>query len=214
MQPQLASSDDLFASAVAHFSTTCDWLRGDAMGLAHGEIETHVLLASREIARRMLQAHFDLRARQERQAPPPTQVAPDAVPAPNPATSTPWSAECGSRVGLAAPAQADGPAARRRDRSAARGLLLGRAALRLRAARRPLRRSFRGSLLTGLHPLESALSLRRLLATGPRTTLRRSAVTTPYPPLFCGETFARQMGTRCRCRAHRCQAGVLPCRRQ
>jgi hypothetical protein len=80
MQPQLASSDDLFVSAVAHFSTTCDWLRGDAMGLAHGEIETHVMLASREIARRMLQAHFDLRARQERQAPRPTQVAPDAVP--------------------------------------------------------------------------------------------------------------------------------------
>jgi hypothetical protein len=50
------------------------------MDLAHGEIEIHVLLASREIARRMLQAHFDLRARQERQAPRPPQVVADAVP--------------------------------------------------------------------------------------------------------------------------------------
>ena len=47
MQPQPASPDDLFAAAVAHFSTTCDWLRADAGDLAHGEIETHVLLASR-----------------------------------------------------------------------------------------------------------------------------------------------------------------------
>ena len=80
MQPHLAPSGDPFAAALAHFSTTCDWLRGDAMDLAHGEIETHVLLASREIAHRMLQAHFDLRARQERQAPRPPQVAADALP--------------------------------------------------------------------------------------------------------------------------------------
>jgi hypothetical protein len=50
------------------------------MALARGEIETHVLLASREITRRRLQAHFDLRARQERQAPRPLQIAADAVP--------------------------------------------------------------------------------------------------------------------------------------
>lgn len=80
MQPHLAPSDDPFAAALAHFSTTCDWLRADAMDLAHGEIETHVLLASREIARRMVQGHFDLRARQERQAPRPDGIAPDAVP--------------------------------------------------------------------------------------------------------------------------------------
>ncbi|MFO0625790.1 MAG: hypothetical protein U0325_09265 [Polyangiales bacterium] len=42
MQPHLAPSDDPFAAALAHFSTTCDWLRADAMDLAHGEIETHV----------------------------------------------------------------------------------------------------------------------------------------------------------------------------
>lgn len=51
MQPQLSSADDAFASALAHFSTTCDWLRDDAMGLAHGEIDTRVPLVSREIAR-------------------------------------------------------------------------------------------------------------------------------------------------------------------
>ena len=80
MQPHLAPSDAPFASALAHFSTTCDWLRADAMALAHGEIETRVLLASREIARRMLQPHFDLRARQERKAPRPVAVALEAVP--------------------------------------------------------------------------------------------------------------------------------------
>jgi hypothetical protein len=80
MQAHLASSDDRFASALVRCSTTCDWLRGDAMDLAHGEIETHALLASREIARRMVQGHLDLRARQERQAPRPNGVAADAVP--------------------------------------------------------------------------------------------------------------------------------------
>ena len=80
MQPHLAPSDDPFASALVHFSTTCDWLRADAMDLAHSDIETHVLLASREIARRMVRGHLDLRARQERQAPRPDGIAADAVP--------------------------------------------------------------------------------------------------------------------------------------
>jgi len=78
MQPHLASADDPFAAAAAHFAETCDWLRGDAMDLAHGAIETHVLLSSREIARRLFQAHLDLRARHERGAPRPSQVHPDA----------------------------------------------------------------------------------------------------------------------------------------
>ena len=78
MQPHLVSADDPFAAALAHFSSTCDWLRANAMDLAHGDIEQQVLLASREIARRMLQAHFDLRAQRELGAPRPTAVAHDA----------------------------------------------------------------------------------------------------------------------------------------
>lgn len=80
MQPHLASADDPFAAAAAHFAETCSWLGDDAMDLAHGAIETHILLASREIARRLFQAHLDLRARHERGAPRPAQVHPDAEP--------------------------------------------------------------------------------------------------------------------------------------
>lgn len=80
MQPQLAPADDVFASALAHFSSSCDWLRGEAMDLAHGDVESYVLLSSREVARRMLQAHLDLRAHKERNAPRPTRVADHAVP--------------------------------------------------------------------------------------------------------------------------------------
>lgn len=79
MQPQLASADDPFAAA-AHFAETCDWLRDDAMDLAYGTIETRVLLSSREIARRLVKAHLDLRAQRERGAPRPPQVHPDAEP--------------------------------------------------------------------------------------------------------------------------------------
>ncbi len=78
MQPHLASADDAFTAALARFSTTYGWLRADAMDLAHGDIEQHVLLASREIERRMLQAHFGLRARREFEAPRPPDVADDA----------------------------------------------------------------------------------------------------------------------------------------
>jgi len=80
MEPQLARANDPFVAAAAHFAETCDWLRADAMNLAHGDIEARVLLASREIARRMFQSHLDLRAQKERGAPPPPQVHPEAEP--------------------------------------------------------------------------------------------------------------------------------------
>lgn len=49
------------------------------MGLAHREIVTYALLASREVARCMVQACFDLRAQQKRLSSQPKMVALDAV---------------------------------------------------------------------------------------------------------------------------------------
>jgi hypothetical protein len=55
-----------FAASRARFATVLEWLEGpEAAGLEHAELEGQLDTKGRELLRRLLQDHLDLRARQE-----------------------------------------------------------------------------------------------------------------------------------------------------
>ena len=55
-----------FADSRDRFETVLNWLEGaEASALPHAELETRLQVESRELFRRLLQDHLDLRARRE-----------------------------------------------------------------------------------------------------------------------------------------------------
>ncbi len=64
--PARAGSPDRFAGSRELFEAELLWLAGEeAGGLSHGELEDRLLVNSRELYRRMLDEHLDLRAEHE-----------------------------------------------------------------------------------------------------------------------------------------------------
>lgn len=79
MQPQLPLEGEAFAAATRSFDALRTWIAGDAQAQAgHALVERHVLTEIREVGRRLIQAHMDLRALRERQLPPP-EAAPEGA---------------------------------------------------------------------------------------------------------------------------------------
>ena len=64
--PHLAGEIDAFAESRHQFETVAGWLdSADAGRLEHAELESRLEVAGRELLRRLLQDHLDLRAHRE-----------------------------------------------------------------------------------------------------------------------------------------------------
>ena len=61
-----APTDEAFAGSHEQFETIVGWLAGDdAAGLTHGELEEQLDACGRQLLRRLLQDHLDVRADRE-----------------------------------------------------------------------------------------------------------------------------------------------------